>query len=592
MRTIKQFLITVSALLCCITAKAYDFEVDGIYYNVLSTSDFTAQVTSGDNKYYGDIIIPESVVYKSKVLKVTSIGYGAFQQCYNLTNIVIPKSVTNIGNYAFQSCIMLKSISIHNSVTSIGNNAFFGCSGLKSVTIPNSVTSIGERAFYNCTGLTNVTIGSSVTSIGGGAFSECDGLTSITIPNSVTSIGGGAFRGCSSLEYLCIEDGEGILSMGNEIFNYCPLRTLYLGRNLSYSSTFGDNPFFNKASLKSVTIGNCVTSIGKYEFSGCTGLRNISIGNSVTSIGKDAFEGCTDLATTYISDLAAWCNIDFYDYNVNPARNLYLNEELVTNLVIPDGVTEIKSYAFYYCASLTSITIPNSVTSIGNYAFEGCSGLTSVTIPNSVTSISEGAFAYCTGLNSVTIPNSVTSIGNSAFSCCSGLTSITIPNSVTSIGGWAFYYCTGLTSITIPNSVTSIGSQAFSYCDALTSIYLLGEIPPSANNSFDQYVYTYKTLYVPTGSLKTYQNADTWKNFQNIQEFDVTGIKNADTSNITIKVTANGISLYNAEDAKVVIYTLDGALVKEINNYTGREIVLDKGVHLVRVNENTIKIKL
>ena len=572
MRTIKQFLITVSALLCCITAKAYDFEVDGIYYNILSASDFTAQVTSGDNKYDGDIIIPESVVYKSKVLKVTSIGYGAFQQCYDLTNIVIPNSVTNIGNYAFPSCIMLKSISIPNSVTNIGDFAFSGCTGLTSITIPNNVTNIGSNAFYNCTGLANVTIGSSVTSIGGSAFSECDGLTSMTIPNSVTSIGWGAFLGCSSLEYLCIEDGEGILSMGNEIFNYCPLRTLYLGRNLSYSSTYGDNPFFNKASLESVTIGNRVTSIGKYEFYGCTSLRNISIGNSVTSIGKDAFYGCTDLETTYISDLAAWCNIDFYDYNVNPARNLYLNEELVTNLVIPDGVTEIKSYAFYYCASLTSVTIPNSVTSIGNSAFSNCHGLTSMTIPNSVTSIGDYAFHGCTDLTSIEIPNNVTSIAEGTF--CS---------------------CASLTSIAIPNSITSIDYASFYYCDALTSIYLLGEIPPSANNSFtkdpeDQYAYI--TLYVPTGSLKTYQNADTWKNFQNIQEFDVTGIKNADTGNITIKVTANGISLSNAEDAKVVIYTLDGALVKEINNYTGREIVLDKGVHLVRVNENTIKIKL
>ena len=143
-------LITVAMLLCSVVANAYDFEVDGIYYNIHSMPDLTVQITAGENKYSGEVIIPSTVSYKSKTLTVTSIGYEAFYKCDGLTSITIPNSVTSIWQRAFYGCSRLTSITIPNSVTSIGNGAFYGCSGLKSVTIPNSVTSIGDYAFYGC----------------------------------------------------------------------------------------------------------------------------------------------------------------------------------------------------------------------------------------------------------------------------------------------------------------------------------------------------------------------------------------------------------------------------------------------------------
>lgn len=214
-----------------------------------------------------------------------------------------------------------------------------------------------------------------------------------------------------------------------------------------------------------------VTSIGTRAFDNCWQMTSVTIPNSVTSIGYSAFDRCDGLQKVIVKDITAWCKIKFSNNPLSYAKHLYSDENTeITNLVIPDEVTEIGEYAFKGCSGLTSVTIGNSVTSIGYCAFQYCYGLTSVTIPNSVTTIDNLAFYRCTSLMSVTIPNSVTSIGSSVFYRCTSLTSVTIPNSVTSINDNAFNGCSGLTSITIPNSVTSIGDYVFDGCSGLTSV--------------------------------------------------------------------------------------------------------------------------
>jgi hypothetical protein len=194
----------------------------------------------------------------------------------------------------------------------------------------------------------------------------------------------------------------------------------------------------------------------------------------------------------------------------------------------------------------------------------------------------------------IKIPNSVTSIGESAFFNCSGLTSVTIGNSVVTIGYYAFFNCSGLTSVTIPNSVTSIGDYAFNACNSLASIHLLGETPPTVgSDNFTNKQYINMIVYVPKGTLATYQAADTWKDFWDIQEFDPTGIEDVADDAPAFEITTGGIQLTAAAEGKAIaIYAANGALVEKIDDYAGEEITLDKGVYIVRVGDKTMKARL
>ena len=293
--------------------------------------------------------------------------------------------------------------------------------------------------------VTDVTAGDlkGATKIGNYAFCNCSGLTSITIPSTVTVIENDAFRNCTK--------------------------------------------------LTSVTIPNGVTSIEQSAFHECNRLPSIMIPNSVTSIGSLAFANCYKLASVYITDLAKWCAVSFANKYANPlsyAHNLYLNGTLITELIIPNAVTLINSYAFCGCSSLTSIMIPNSVTSIG-----------------------DGAFRECNRLPSIAIPDSVTSIGKLAFYGCSSLTSITIPDSVTNIEQNLFYECSSLTSITIPGSVRRIEVAAFYNCSTNTELggtyTILATTPPTIqSNTFGNA--KINKIIVPKGTLAAYKSATNW----------------------------------------------------------------------------------
>ena len=202
---------------------------------------------------------------------------------------------------------------------------------------------------------------------------------------------------------------------------------------------------------------------------------------------------------------------------------------------------------------------------IGDYTFHGCSVLTSLTLPSGLTEIGEGAFAACSGLTSITLPSGVTSIGDLTFAACSGLTSLTLPSGVTSIGDLTFYACRGLTSITLPSGLTEIGDDAFQYCSGLTSIYVYTEkLPKMGSSVFGDCDAKKCTVYVPKGTYDDYWLSE-FGYFENIVEFDPTGINNVITSNDAKELSRyslNGLRLSAPTKGLNIVKYSDGSVKK------------------------------
>lgn len=241
-----------------------------------------------------------------------------------------------------------------------------------------------------------------------------------------------------------------------------------------------------------------VTTIRKNAFANCN-LNSIEIPSSITKICQDAFYH-GKATSVKIKDLAAWCNINFESNPLSTASHLFLNDEEIHDLVIPDGVKTITSHAFYYFSGLTSVKIPSSVTSIGTECFAYCSGIKTIEIGDNTsqkaaTVLGIRAFDHCENIDSVILGNNIVEIGNSVFSNCKGAHSLVIPNSVKKIGGGAFAgwenleslllsenlknieigcfsRCTNLKSIIIPDGVELLGQSAFSGCTSLTEVKL------------------------------------------------------------------------------------------------------------------------
>lgn len=397
-------------------------------------------------------------------------------------------------------------------------------------------------------------------------------------------------------------------------------------------------------------------------------LSSITIPKTIESISEDAFATGSSNISVYISDLTAWCKIDFENESANPLRNvdskLYVNGVLVTDLKIPDGITEIKPYSFYGLDSMTSLTLPNSVTTIGYFAFVDCSSLTSLTIPSSVTTI-ERAFSGCDNLKAIyisdlsawckidfnntyyitvhganplyyahnlylngelltnlvipngiteikerafrggtcfetlTLPNTITKIMNSAFMECSGLVAIRIPDSVIELGEYVFGFCEKLETVIIGRNVSAIDYGAFYYSPNIRKVDVLALNPPEYPEVIDgedytgivsTEVYEKAVLSVPTGSLEAYRSADGWKNFKNIQEKDFGGVYGIENDAVSVTAKGGSIEIGGAANTRVEVYNLAGQLV-----YSGTETTvggLARGIYIVRVNGQAFKVAL
>jgi len=349
----KKLILLFAALCITVSTWAYDFTVNGIYYDITSsTSPYTVAVTvesNSVNSYSGAVTVPSSVTYSSTSYSVTSIGTYAFALSTGLTSVTIPSSVTSIEAWAFYGCTGLTSIVIPSSVTSIGDGTFWGCTSIATISIPASVKKIGSYVFFGCWALTQVNADAANTN-----FSSVDGV-------------------------LYNKDKSTLLVYPS-------------GRpDVSY------------------TIASSVDTIGSYAFSYCKNLTSITIPSTVVYITGHAFIQCNGLTSVYIpSSVTFFNNNPFYDcagltaVNVDPASQY---NESVDGILFKKGLTTIIYYPPAH--SGTSYVIPSTVTYVRSSVFLNCIGLTSVTIPASVTTIRSGLFSGCSNMTSINAYGSV-----------------------------------------------------------------------------------------------------------------------------------------------------------------------------------------
>ena len=548
------------AIMLSVHASAYRIEAPNdegvtIYYNYINNTELEVTYRERNSaSYRGAVAIPETVTYDGEVLKVTSIGTEAFANCTALTSVTIPHSVTTVKGKSFAYCYSLTSITIPGSVKTIGNNAFQYCNKLAAVTLSDGLTTIGQHVFQDCTALASITIPGSVTTIDDYAFRRCTALTSVDMLEGVTTIGVEVFVGCTSLTTIAIP--HSVMSVGEGAFADTPWYAsqpdgiIYVGVALyTYKGTMPPNTSVEVREgiktlsvgalrgcegLTSVTMPTSVTTIGDEAFRRCTGLTSVTIPHSVTTIGKNAFLGCSALTAVHISDLAAWCHVQFNgDTYSNPliyAHHLYLNGEEIRDLVIPDGVTSLV-YTFTACYGLTSVCIPNSVTTIEDYTFHDCRNMTKVM------------------LNS----NAVASRQYSDHPSFNDL------------------FGSQVTEYVLGEDVTTIGDHAFENCTNLTHLYCYAEEPPRIGIAFNESHYDTVTLHVPAASIPTYQNYPIWNYFKKVVAL---------TDNDPKPTAVERVTAFNVNDNVNIVYDLSGRRrqhpQKGLNIINGRTVNVER----------------
>ncbi len=531
---INSILLTVLMSMVGTRASAYDFEVDGIYYTIISFEDFLVEVNGFSPSLSGIVNIPSSITYSNKHFTVCHIA--RISSGNDLETVIIPSTITTIGDGAF-SYTKIEYMYIPDNVTDLGDNSFEKCSRLKSIRLSSNIYMIPHGCFANCTNLEKVEWHPFIngSSIWGNAFANCTSLKTFTIPAGCHATGVCrikenlvhiSFYGCSSLDSLIIEDGlskKSSIRFGHSMKKINDFSDLYFGefynsqfKYLYLGKSFESDFTWARTYLEAehVVIGDSVEYLSEWPVA----IKTLVIGKSLTSVRQ--FGGESPLEYIKIRSStppkAAGFSNKYYMYTVlyvpKGTKAIYESADIWKNFwnIEEFSVEEIPDYLnpgdnpthsglcgqslhYSYTNATQKLTISGSG-DMTDYDFDYnkapwssyANEIQTVELDPGITSIGNYAFYKCSSLSSVTIPNSLTSIGGAAFYFCTSLNYITIPNSVTVIGDYVFQGCTGLTSVTIGNSVTTIGKTAFYGCSSLTSVTI-----PNSVTSIGQAAFKY-----------------------------------------------------------------------------------------------------
>lgn len=511
----------LAVVLLATLASSAAVKIDGIYYQLYSTTANVTNSKDGSSSYFpkdysGDVVIPKEVTYEGTTYTVTVIDNYAFEYCTGLTSVTFPETLTSIGWHAFEYC-----------------------TGLTSVTFPESLTTIGGYAFRGCTSLRNLEFHCNSISLGDGAFLYCGFFDSVLFDcKSITSD--------YVMEYVNGHDYYYDPFGGRSVFPN--IKTMIMGPGLLSIKRKYDNKYGYIHAVKTIWLGNTpptgaglVSSNRNYVSNEAFGFENqtvypflssrFAVGGVVYVPVNPSERTCDVIDCSYdpaatdivIADKVTNRGIELTVGEINPYsfyRNTYITSLQYTN------DESISDYAFAYCSNLTSVNVHNkgnivknafygSATEgaakftietgeIGESAFQGCSAITDAGIKatsigknafyESATEeaakftietgeIGESAFRGCSALESATLAEGLTSIGNSAFGE-SGLKSVVIPNSVTALGLRAFYNCSALESVSIGKGISALYGSTFDGCSSLPEITI-----PANVTSVGDYVF-------------------------------------------------------------------------------------------------------
>lgn len=523
---LQKFGLLTATLLVILPASAYDFEVDGICYDITSFTELTVSASSLSEKCNPKVIIPSYVEFQGKTLSVTemcenfakdntlitsvfissgipAISANAFSGCINLQEIDMQYTEKICCN-AFSGCISLKKVIFSRKITSIESMAFVNCNSLQTITLPNGLTEISESLFEGCTSLCNIEIPSGIISIGNKAFSGCSSLSEIVIPDKVEFVGSRAFSGCSSLTSCII--GANVATIEKDLFRDC-ISLQYLTFDQS-EKPITLNDYFLVGWHDEYEEG--IGGWSKYYYTYQSQLSKLPIKALKIHrpiITKHDYEE----REYYSGDRHTWYK--YYTYLPTFKENRTLEEISLSE--------SVSDESFCGCANLTKVIFKNGVRNIGERAFANCQKLRVCDMSETIETIGDLAFWNCTLLDDITLPDAVNLIGDGCFRGCESIKEIQLPNNLNSVGSNAFQDCKSLRVLKIGSFVKNIGPCAFFGCDNLDSIISL-QLAPSeiSSNTFDNLHYYKSTLSVPTGATEAYKSNNLWSNFWNINEKD------------------------------------------------------------------------
>lgn len=494
-------------LIMSFNVNAYDFEVDGLYYTIISTSNLTCKVDKGDVAYSGDIVVPSEVQYRGKTLRVTEIG-DVFKGS-EISSIICPAE--SLSESSFRGCARLEKIELNGQLSVLPSYCFYDCKLLKEYNFPSTIIQIDDHCFYNCISLENMPCGIQV--LGEGAFENCSSLEEIDLSEISSEIPRYAFRECTKLR--SVQLSQTLKTIGEEAFYNCKnLSSVEFPEGLEKIS---DKSFFGCENIKSIEFPESLQTLGNDAFCG-TRIDTLRLPDNVTNVSGGSLEpainiefgsGIGELPWFFsvnkglFRDIASSIKFEFDDYTYN-----YNYKRTINKLVLRDSKNVFNFYRFEY--EISKISNPSVATSVPVNIFD----VNYLYIGRDVENRETDASQYPLNSDLLEKENYKSQI------------------KFMEIGGFCnkasiIFIASYIDTLQLNSNVTLL--KIYDYqLNNCKKIKLMGTLPPSLRiygSSKDVQTETYINLEieVPKGCLEVYQNAPGWNKFWNIKEGDYEG---------------------------------------------------------------------